>query len=64
MGEVHGAILSLQEFQQFAQGDIRKLFEETGQIDEIPLAAALADGDEFHQCDVMWICKRAALRMV
>jgi hypothetical protein len=49
MGAVHAAILSLQEFQQFAQGDIRKLPEEAGEINEIPLTAALPDGDRVLQ---------------
>jgi hypothetical protein len=64
MGTVHAAIFSRQEFEQFTQGNIWELSEEAGQIHEIPLAAALADGDKLHQCDVTWIRKRAALRLM
>jgi hypothetical protein len=61
MGAVHLAVLSLQEFQQFAQGDVGEALQEAGQINEIPLAAALTYGDELHQCDVIRICQRTVL---
>lgn len=64
VGAVHFAVLSLQEFQQFAQGDLGEVLQEAGQIDEIALAATLADSDELHQCDVIRICQRTVLRIV
>jgi hypothetical protein len=64
MGAVHVAIFSWQEFEQLTQRNIRKASEEAGHINEIPLAAPLADGDKFHQSDVMGIRKRPALRLM
>ena len=62
MGAVRAAIFSRQEFEQFTQRNIRELSEEAGHINEIPLAAPLADGDKLHQRDVTWIRERAVLR--
>jgi hypothetical protein len=64
MGAVRAAIFSRQEFKQFTQRNIRKLFEEAGHINEIPLVAPLADGDKLHQSDVLGVRKRAVLRLM
>lgn len=64
MGAVRATIFPRQELEQFTQRNIRKLPEEAGHINEIPLAAPLADGDKLHQSDVLGIRKRAALRLM
>ena len=43
MGAVHLTVHSLQEFQQFAQGDLGEALQEADQINEIPLAAAVGE---------------------
>jgi hypothetical protein len=64
MGPVRAAVFSRQEFEQFTQRNIRKLSEEAGHINEISLAAPLADGGKLHQSDVLGIRKRAVLRLM
>jgi len=63
MGAVRATIFSRQSLEQFTQRNIRKLSEEAGHINEIPLAAPLADGDKLHQSDVLGIRKGPELRL-